>query len=460
MARRRFATGYTVNPAPRRRVRRTPISSVRAIEGPTKAERRSTKHYSTVTRTTPKGRRVTGVTTYQGTPVSRTGTTPLKRAPQRAAKVQETLARVRKAYKSGSGSVPEIVPPQFRRVVAKHGKLLDEPARRQYGMSGAEYLAKLIEFESGWDKTAENPSSAFGFGQFIDSTAEDFRTRLGVETQDPSKPKQMIKGAAMHASGKYGYGALYAGYNPGYGSDPIPGVDGGRNVRVGKTPKKKDLKLLRKAGVPVKKKAPGADKPEKKPGPWAGAQKAVLSKVPEGVRAEGRGDKRTPAENSSVGGATNSDHLTTNLKSYAADLPADDATARHIAQKLGLSSHTGTNQIVKDGYQYTLIWQDEGHYDHVHFGAEWVGKGLPPGTTLGGPSGGGSGASYTSSAAISTYAQATGVSEQAAMKARQQDPEGFRKTVRQALARVREAYGESGSTELTRPSRRKGAPVI
>ncbi|MGH2761393.1 MAG: hypothetical protein ACRDLD_02240 [Thermoleophilaceae bacterium] len=118
-------------------------------------------------------------------------------------------------------------------------------------------------------------------------------------------------------------------------------------------------------------KAPKAPKP--KPGSWKGSKRAVLEVVPKGARAEGRDDKRTPEENTSVGGSISSDHLTTRTSSYAADLPPEDKTARRIAKRLGMASHTGTNEVVKDGYRYQLIWQDEGHYDHIHLGAEWVG---------------------------------------------------------------------------------------
>lgn len=114
--------------------------------------------------------------------------------------------------------------------------------------------------------------------------------------------------------------------------------------------------------------------PKQKPGPWKGAQKAVIGVVPKGVREEGRGDKRSPGENDSVGGSSDSDHLTTNDASYAADLPANDKVARRIAKKLGLPSHTGTQSVVRDGYRYQLIWQDSGHFDHIHLGARWVGS--------------------------------------------------------------------------------------
>ena len=154
---------------------------------------------------------------------------------QRRAEAVTAGARVGGRPATARVPVPEIVPPQFRRAVATQGQRLNEPLREAgVNMSGPEYLAKLIQFESGWDTTAENPSSAYGFGQFIDSTAEDFRERLGVETQDPSRPRQMIKGASMHASGDFGYNPLYAGYNPGYGSsDPIPASTWEERERAG-----------------------------------------------------------------------------------------------------------------------------------------------------------------------------------------------------------------------------------
>lgn len=97
-------------------------------------------------------------------------------------------------------------------------------------------------------------------------------------------------------------------------------------------------------------------------------KKAVLKALPKSVRSEGRHDERTPSENESVGGSVTSDHLTTN-DGYAADIPPDDKIAKKIAKRLGLDSHTGINEITKDGIRYQLIWQAPGHYDHIHLGA-------------------------------------------------------------------------------------------
>lgn len=136
-------------------------------------------------------------------------------------------------------AVPEIVPPQLRRTVAVQGQRLNDAlAEAGSDLSGPEYLAKLIQFESGWDKNAEGPPipdlggvTAKRLGQFIPSTRDDILSRYGVDAYGPAK--QQIKAASLHASGKAGYGPLYAGYNPGYSStDPIPATDAGTNVKV------------------------------------------------------------------------------------------------------------------------------------------------------------------------------------------------------------------------------------
>lgn len=176
-------------------------------------------------------------------------------------KVKVARRLVKATRKSVGGKVPEIVPPEYRKAVAKHGKMLN-PALKEAGvdMKGPEYLGKLIQFESGWDPKATgpsipvDPSGAFGLAQVIDGTAADFRERLGVEAEDPSKPGQMIKAAAMHASGKFGYNPLYAGYNPGYSdTDPIVSVDGGKLVGGKGKPIPKQLKSKAKAVIGPKR---------------------------------------------------------------------------------------------------------------------------------------------------------------------------------------------------------------
>lgn len=134
---------------------------------------------------------------------------------------------------------------------------------------------------------------------------------------------------------------------------------------------KKPTKAILKGGTVVKDpKAGEKDKPSKADQRWGGAVGAIHAVLPKKYWPDARGDKRTPAENAAVGGSPTSDHLTTNTNSFGADLPADDNLAKQIADKLGLPSHTGLQTIDKDGVRYQLIWQAEGHYDHVHLGAE------------------------------------------------------------------------------------------
>lgn len=86
--------------------------------------------------------------------------------------------------------------------------------------------------------------------------------------------------------------------------------------------------------------------------------------------------ERSPSHNASVGGAADSDHLTTNKRATARDVSgsqqAMDRYARRVAKKLGFKTHKGLQTKVKNGYRYQLIWQAAGHYDHVHVGVRKV----------------------------------------------------------------------------------------
>jgi hypothetical protein len=408
---------------------------------------------STVTSSTRGGKTRTRTLTYQGSPTTLSGKGVKNRAAPKAAKrvrrqVHAASTRVRKALRSRPRLTAPYDPDEAASLVKRVGGTTAE----------ARALSTKITGESGGDPKAigNDPGGTTGLGLWQMTTGvgnDDLIAKHGGE-QAMLRPKPNAR-AALELYRGGGIGNWYAPSN-------APG-----NPKGGKSPKRKDLKVLAKAsqaGIKTampKPKAKPKDRPKKKPGPWAGSQKAVLSKVPQATRPEGRGDKRTPEENSSVGGATNSDHLTTNQRSYAADLPAEDGVARHIAKKLGLSSHTGTNQVVKNGYQYTLIWQDEGHYDHIHLGAEYVGKGIPPGTTLGGPSsstsGGGSGGGSISSGGGSTgtptkggvaaVARASGKSVKQVRQMMKSNPKAYRSLLR----------GLVGSTSDVGPSGAEGA---
>lgn len=104
-----------------------------------------------------------------------------------------------------------------------------------------------------------------------------------------------------------------------------------------------------------------------------GAKKAALADltmIPKEYWADASGDKRTPEENASVGGSATSDHLTTSTNTFAADLPPSEELANKIAANLGLEQSHGLQEADINGVHYQLIWQYEGHYDHIHLGAE------------------------------------------------------------------------------------------
>lgn len=206
-----------------------PVSSAPGASSPPPAGGTSSP-LPTPTRTAPQVSPDTYLTSVQAA----ASTPPTPEVNPTASPLEKQKARkelVAALQRKDAKAVPDFVPKQYRSAVVKYGKML-EPALKGTGISGANYLAHLIQFESNWNPTARNAESgAFGLGQFIDSTAQDFRSRLGVETQNPKDPVSMIRGAAMHASGKHGYGALYGGYNPGY-SDTDPILKAAQNTQV------------------------------------------------------------------------------------------------------------------------------------------------------------------------------------------------------------------------------------
>lgn len=86
--------------------------------------------------------------------------------------------------------------------------------------------------------------------------------------------------------------------------------------------------------------------------------------------------KRTPAENDSVGGSSTSDHLTTQTKSYATDYPtaSGEQAARALAKRLGINGYNVGNfdryPLTVDGVKFSvqILWAVEGHFDHIHVG--------------------------------------------------------------------------------------------
>lgn len=124
-------------------------------------------------------------------------------------------------------------------------------------------------------------------------------------------------------------------------------------------------------------------------GAWGGTER--LLDMANGGDFEISSTKRTPSENEAVGGSSTSDHLTTNPLSFAHDLPTTDPQygyeiMKQYHKRLKLNEPlqpTGTHNYTSrkyPGYTFQFIWQDSGHYDHVHIGGRYTGEDLPAGT--------------------------------------------------------------------------------
>lgn len=79
--------------------------------------------------------------------------------------------------------------------------LVQHMAKKRYGWTGGEWdaLSSLINAESGWDPNVSNPSSsAYGLGQFLDSTYENY----GITHDSPIK--QQAGALLQYVSDRYG----------------------------------------------------------------------------------------------------------------------------------------------------------------------------------------------------------------------------------------------------------------
>lgn len=349
-------------------------------------------------------------------------TAPVRKAVKQVKKAKKAVA---KAQVKG---VPSGVPKGWRKPIARNAPLVDKVAEERYGITGAELLAKTFKGESNFNQKAVGPETPYGrarkAGQFIPPTRDEFVEKFGI---DPWGNKaEVTKAMAYHLDGKhYGSGGV-EGYNP--GMDPSYYLNQDVGKASAKTTNPKAAKKLakakagaRKLGLEVGKKGAKesypAMKAKKLDGAWAGSRKAVMDVVKGLPWGSG---KRTPAENAAVGGATESDHLTTKKNAFAADLGPGTDVAETIAKRLKLSGWApGTYERFTSpkypGYTFQLLWEVEGHYDHVHIGAEWTGEDLPAGTYEGGAGlgGGSSVGGAVGSSAISAYAAATGQSVKA-----------------------------------------------
>lgn len=108
------------------------------------------------------------------------------------------------------------VPRAYRRPIATYGPLVNQLARRLYGISGQQLLGRLTKGESGFRMGAVSPANARGGTQFTPGSRQIAISRFGI---DPWKnPDQAEHAAALHLLGKINGSKGLSGYNPGSAS--------------------------------------------------------------------------------------------------------------------------------------------------------------------------------------------------------------------------------------------------
>lgn len=99
------------------------------------------------------------------------------------------------------------------RAVQRYGPSVNAIAR-QYGISGAALLAKVIEGESGDDPNAVSTAGAKGGAQFMPGSRQTVLSKYGVDPWS-SDPDQYVHAAALHLRGLVNGSKGLTGYNPG-----------------------------------------------------------------------------------------------------------------------------------------------------------------------------------------------------------------------------------------------------
>lgn len=108
------------------------------------------------------------------------------------------------------------VPRQYAAPIARYGPLVNAYARRRYGISGQQLLAKLTSGESGFNMGAVSSAGARGGTQFMPATRADYIRKFGI---DPWKnPDQAEHATALYLRGAKGDLQAYNPGDPGYTS--------------------------------------------------------------------------------------------------------------------------------------------------------------------------------------------------------------------------------------------------
>jgi hypothetical protein len=247
--------------------------------------------------------------------------------------------------------------------------------RYRLGERGVPILAAINRIESGFGRNL-GPSSAgaYGWMQFMPATWITYGVDADADgSRDPADPDDAIHAAAryLRASGapRDWYRALFA-YN--HADWYVQQVLAAADAYQGACTLTLDESTVELADLDF------ADTS----GAWGGSKKFALALASLGrpygcvSTSEKRARKYTDS-----GGI--SDHWVGSSDAYAVDLDSAgctmtypggeaDRTARAIAAALGMDGHTGTITVVRGAYRFQLLWQTDGHWDHVHLGAKLI----------------------------------------------------------------------------------------
>jgi hypothetical protein len=145
-------------------------------------------------------------------------------------KVANTILTLKEQLTASAGGAPSKVPDQYKQPVAKWGAWLEREMRKNglvendasfvgpglpKGMTGAEYLAKIIQAESNWDASASS-AVASGLGQFIPETRQALIDRTGTDAWSDD-PEEQVRAVAELLSGSVpDFAGTMDHYNPGF----------------------------------------------------------------------------------------------------------------------------------------------------------------------------------------------------------------------------------------------------
>jgi hypothetical protein len=341
---------------------------------------------------------------------------------------QRQLARDAKAKRrtldrltTDDTGMPSNVPKEYAKWIRKYSPRIENIAQEMYGMSGNEFMAKMLQGESGFDMNKVGPDTPYGnargAAQFIPGTRRDFIRDFGI---DPwSSVKEAVQAMALHLDGKsYAKKPGIQGYNPGindsyYLEQDVGQVTGGKKVsREQLKEQQKALKELEESLAAANKtgKEAGLEpvRAQRRPTLWAQPKRAkgepriewLNGTSPEGInpdiirlartvsRMTGHNIQITSAlrrhstgSNHQVGGALDINALAQSAGGTAETEKMGDAIAyasviaaggsKEDAQALASGAVGYVGFVSPNGQPVEFLWKGDGaHRDHVHIAVE------------------------------------------------------------------------------------------